>query len=166
MRRRRTHREHHSGEINVTPLIDVVMCLIIFYLMVGKLATDRKTPVTLPESAVGAEAEHGMLIVNVARPVPGIETATPGGGGGGWPSETASAARVVVDGNPLESEEALQRLVRSRLDADSSLVVQIRAEQEFAFGVVAPVMRACTRGGAKSVRLAARREAGAEGGTP
>jgi biopolymer transport protein ExbD len=164
MRRRRTHREHHSSEINVTPLIDVVMCLIIFYLMVGKLATDRKTPVTLPESAVGAEAEHGMLIVNVARPVPGVETATPAAGG--WPSETAAAARVVVDGTPLESEEALQRLVRARLDADGSLVVQIRAEQEFAFGVVAPVMRACTRGGAKSVRLAARREAGAEGGTP
>ena len=65
--RRRSITPHRSfGEVNVTPLIDVVMCLIIFYLMVGKLATDRKTPVTLPESAVGTQAEPDVLVVNVA----------------------------------------------------------------------------------------------------
>src|SRR5262245_29295771 len=62
-RRRRIH--HPFGEINVTPLIDVVMCLIIFYLLVGKLATDRKVQIKLPESTVGAEAEPEVLIVNI-----------------------------------------------------------------------------------------------------
>ncbi|MGE3107149.1 MAG: ExbD/TolR family protein [Phycisphaerales bacterium] len=156
MRRRRTTRAHPFGEINVTPLIDVVMCLIIFYLMVGKLATDRKTPVTLPASSIGTDAERAMLIVNVAR---GEGAA----GAGGWPTEGGVGAQVVVEGTPITSEDALRALVRERLNVDPSLAVQIRAEQDFPFGVVAPVMRACTRGGATTVRLAARRDGTGEG---
>ncbi len=149
MKRRRFKREHGFGEVNVTPLIDVVMCLIIFYLMVGKLATDRKTPVVLPTSEVGSEgaSERHTLIVNVSRRSG---------------AEAGTGAEIVVDGEAVEGEESLVRLVRMRLAEDAALVVQIRAEADFAFGVVGPVMRACTRGGAKSVVLAARREA--EGG--
>ena len=31
-----------NNDMNVTPMIDVVMCLIIFYLMVGHLASGRR----------------------------------------------------------------------------------------------------------------------------
>jgi biopolymer transport protein ExbD len=128
------------GEINVTPLIDVVMCLIIFYLMVGKLATDRKTRVNLPDSAIGAEAEPQVLVVNVL----------PGG----------QAGRVIVENKPLEDAASLELLVRDRLDAQPGTIVQIRAEQDLPFGIVSPVMLACTKAGAKDVRLAAERVGG------
>ena len=39
-----------AGHLNVTPLIDIVMVLIIFFLLVGQLAMDRKGAVDLPEA--------------------------------------------------------------------------------------------------------------------
>ena len=51
MRFRTFHHAPASGKINVTPLIDVVMVLIVFYLIVGKLAADRKAPVQLLKGA-------------------------------------------------------------------------------------------------------------------
>lgn len=154
MRRRTITPRHASGEINVTPLIDVVMCLIIFYLMVGKLATDRKSPVRLPESAIGATADPDVLIVNVQAGRAAIPTPDPGAA---WPEATSASAQVIVDGAPLAGPLQLETLVRERLARNPALVVQIRAEQSFEFRVVAPVMKACTQGGATSVRLAAER---------
>jgi biopolymer transport protein ExbD len=36
--------------VNVVPMIDVVMCLIVFYLMVGQLALNRAAGVRIPET--------------------------------------------------------------------------------------------------------------------
>ncbi len=44
-----------SARINVTPMIDVVMVLIVFYLLVGQLAIDRKAAVVLPSSQTGTQ---------------------------------------------------------------------------------------------------------------
>ncbi len=149
MRRARLLAGRPFGEINVTPLIDVVMCLIVFYLMVGKLASDRRSEVRLPQSSVGqTDTGPRVLVVNVLSP-----KGSPGGG---------AAAQVVVDGAEVAGPDALERLVRERLLNQPQTVVQIRAGADLPFGSVSPVMHACTRGGAASVRLAAQRV----GGTP
>jgi biopolymer transport protein ExbD len=149
MRHRRLHRSRSFGEINVTPLIDVVMCLIIFYLMVGKLAGDRRTRVDLPETKVGSEADDAVLIVNV---VPAS--------GAGWPGP---GAQVVVERSVLPLADDLERLVRDRLGSHPGTVVQVRAEKDLAWDLVAPVLRSCTRAGATNVRLATERSASAGG---
>jgi biopolymer transport protein ExbD len=143
MRHRRTRRPRSSGEINVTPLIDVVMCLVIFYLMVGKLAGDRRTNVDLPETRVGSEADPQVVIVNVV-PVSGA----------GWPGD---GAQVVVDRAPVADAAALEQLVRDRLSSNPGAVVQVRAERQLPWNLVAPVLRSCTRAGADTVRLATER---------
>jgi len=62
----RVHQHPPTAKINVTPLIDVVMVLIIFYLIVGKLAAERQGHVQLPSSAVGVQAEtHDPVIVTI-----------------------------------------------------------------------------------------------------
>ena len=49
-----------AGEvINLTPMIDVVMCLIIFYLMVGHLASGRSGHVNLPSAGVEYQLPFG-----------------------------------------------------------------------------------------------------------
>ncbi len=149
MRHRRLHRSRSFGEINVTPLIDVVMCLIIFYLMVGKLAGDRRTRVELPETKVGTEADSSVLIVNVV-PVTGA----------GWPG---SGAQVVVERAVISGPEDLERLVRDRIGSHPEMVVQVRAEKDLPWDLVKPVLRSCTRAGAATVRLATERAAGAGG---
>lgn len=47
--------EHSSARVNVTPMIDVVMVLIVFYLLVGQLALDRRAAIMLPKTGTGVE---------------------------------------------------------------------------------------------------------------
>jgi len=58
-----------SARVNVTPMIDVVMVLIVFYLLVGQLAMDRRAAIVLPASATGIEqtARTDPIVIGVTR---------------------------------------------------------------------------------------------------
>jgi biopolymer transport protein ExbD len=136
MRRRLLHAPHPFGDVNVTPLIDVVMCMIIFFLIVGKLVADQRAQLRLPETRSGsARAAQDVLVINVL--------ASEGG-----------EARVVVDNTPVETW-ALGDLVRARLADKPTTVVQLRASRELAYGAVRPIIDACRDAGVPSLRLAA-----------
>jgi biopolymer transport protein ExbD len=139
--------------INVTPLIDVVMCLIIFFLIVGKLSTDRGLAVRLPESIRGTEEASPMVMVvtvaSLAAAPESVVLATEG-----WRSFGITVqvdGRAVVDAKELESE------VRGKLLDAPLTSIQVRADRGLAYGSVEPVLKACGQGGAKSVRLATER---------
>src|ERR1035437_43838 len=58
----------HDEAVNVTPLIDVVMCLIIFFLVVGKLVKDETSGgVEVPRARHGQELDDqvGRLTINI-----------------------------------------------------------------------------------------------------
>jgi biopolymer transport protein ExbD len=147
MRLRRTSGNQHGFHgINATPLIDVVMCLIIFFLLVGKLAVDQGGGVVLPKSGAGkTDPAENMLTVNIA-PAPGE----------GMPAGVdpwAPGATATVLGQFVPNAGAMEALVREKLRSDPTAVVQIRAHRELPFGAVEPVIRACGRGGATTIRL-------------
>lgn len=134
--------------VNVTPLIDVVMCLIIFFLIVGKLATDRGIPVRLPQTGVGQEENAAaVMIVTVARAADGLP-------GAGW---AALGVVVQIDGQNVVDAKALENAVRAKMAVQPALSIQVRADRELSFGSVEPVLRAAGLGGARSVRLATER---------
>jgi len=147
MRLRRTSAKSHGFEgINATPLIDVVMCLIIFFLLVGKLAVDQGGGVLLPRSGAGkTDAAENMLTVNIAI---APETGLPAGVEAWAPGATAS-----VLGQLVPNPGAMEALVREKLLSDAKAVVQIRAHRDLPFAAVEPVIRACGRGGATTIRL-------------
>jgi biopolymer transport protein ExbD len=63
--------EMKEGGVNVTPLIDVVMCLIIFFMLVAKIGVNKGGPkMDLPETIIGVKLEKllGTLILNVTDP--------------------------------------------------------------------------------------------------
>lgn len=139
--------------INVTPLIDVVMCLIIFFLIVGKLSTDRGLAVRLPPSARGAEeASPVVMIVTVAKLADAPESVAEGAEG--WKS---LGITVQADGEPVADSKALEAAIRGKILAAPLTSIQVRADRALNFGNVEPVLRACGQGGAKSVRLATER---------
>jgi biopolymer transport protein ExbD len=138
MRRRVLHAPHPFGDINVTPLIDVVMCMIVFYLIVGKLASDQRSQVRLPASTTGdVERPQDVLVINVLAPE------APGG-----------AARVVIDARSV-GPGLLDPLVRERMAAKPRTVVQLRASRDLPYAAIEPVIAACRAAGVASVRLAA-----------
>lgn len=128
--------------MNVTPLIDVVMCLIIFYLMVGHLASGRAGDVRLPTAATGATPERATtLVINV---VP----REPAGAEGG--------ATILLGDEEVAGPELVARL-REREALSPGLEVQIRADRTLTYGAVAPILAACREAGLLSVRLVAQR---------
>lgn len=136
MRRRLLHAPHPFGDVNVTPLIDVVMCMIIFFLIVGKLVADQRAQLRLPETRSGsARAAQDVLVINVLASAEG-------------------EAHVVVDNTPVETG-AVADLVRARLADKPTTVVQLRASRELAYGAVRPIIDACRDAGVPSLRLAA-----------
>lgn len=149
MRRRVFPSAGSIGHINVTPMIDVVMCLIVFYLIVGRLASGQLTPMELPASSIGAaEQRQSVLVVNVAPPREG----------------EAGGAKIIVEGRELSGAAALEALVRGRLLEKPETAVQIRGGRRLAYAEVEPVLRACAGAGARTVELVAERAAGAPGG--
>ncbi len=140
MRRRTFHAPHPFGKINVTPMIDVVMVLIIFYLIVGKLVADKRSEVRLPESRAGAtDPAADRLVINVLEA-----------------PESARGVRIVVDGRDVHPD-FLEPLVRERVGASPATVVHIRAARDLPFGSVSSVARACRGAGVSTVRLATER---------
>src|SRR6186997_1110254 len=67
----RTHRmpDMKEGGVNVTPLIDVVMCLIIFFMLVAKIGvtTGADNTIEIPVSVFGKELKDlgNTLTLNV-----------------------------------------------------------------------------------------------------
>jgi biopolymer transport protein ExbD len=135
---------HDTGKVNVTPLIDVVMCLIVFYLLVGKLALDQRTRVSLPASAVGSTDPAPETLTIVVAP-------------------EGAGARVFVGGEPVEPAALTDRL-RAWRERSPAGVVQIRADRTLSFGAVEPVIAACREAGLGSVTLATERQAEGKAG--
>lgn len=137
MRRRHVHTSMPVGKINLTPMIDVVMCLIVFYLIVGKLAADQRATIRLPLSSTGVEEKtQDTVIINV---LPG--------------------PRFVI-GTQDVSAENLKVAIRDYLQEKKDVVVEIRGSRDLNFGPVAQAMRACKEAGVESVRLATEKAGG------
>src|SRR5262245_38879446 len=137
MRFRPLHPHQPSGKINVTPLIDVVMVLIIFYLIVGKLAAERQGHVELPSSAVGAQVDtHDPVIVTIE---PG-EPDSPG-------------PKILVNGHDVPPG-SLESVLRTRVAADpGATIVQVRGDRRLPYSDIAPVIKACRDAGLVTLRL-------------
>src|SRR5436309_12812273 len=74
MKLRRGMPEFKEGNVNVTPLIDVVMCLIIFFMLAAKIGVDTGADrrITIPASLQGLDIKDmgNTLTLNV-EPGPG-----------------------------------------------------------------------------------------------
>ncbi|MFG0305255.1 MAG: ExbD/TolR family protein [Phycisphaerales bacterium JB040] len=123
-----------EGRVNVTPLIDVVMCLIVFYLMVGHLVLQRRGEIDLPETRFGETV-----------PSEGTDPLT----------ISVNADSIEIDGVELDTERVAS-VVAGRLAREPGLPVRVRADREVSYGRVSPVLTALRDAGAERVELATR----------
>jgi len=120
-----------GGRVNVTPMIDVVMVLIIFYLLVGQLAIDRRTEITPPTTATGIveTQEHDPITLGVR-----------------------SDGSLTLNGEEID----LARLggeLSGQILRDPTLAVSVRADRDAPFGKVRPVLQAVREAGVAQVEL-------------
>ena len=114
-------------EMNMTPMIDVVFLLIIFFLVSSHLAKqEAHAELDLPLAQTGEEnreAEQRRLTINVSQK-------------GGVPI-IAFGARVV------ENNKLYNQLKREMERAKGGLEVRIRADRAVPYGVIEPLLVNC-----------------------
>lgn len=159
--------------INVTPLIDVVMCLIIFFLIVGKLAHEQGARVNLPSTGLGTTDNDQKAVIITVAPVNASEK--PASPDTRFELSTTNPAeastnqprvRITVDGEIVTTPQQLSSLLNRRLQQQptnttssptsqpaAQLPVQIRVDRDLPYSAVAPALSACKELGLTSVRL-------------
>ncbi len=128
--------EGSGARINVTPMIDVVMVLIVFYLLVGQLAIDRKASIVLPSSMIGIDEtqEEDPIIVGVT-----------------------AEGLISINGNAIAAERFAGEIEGMHARAPET-PIRVRAHRDAPFGAVRPVMRRLGDAGVKQVELVTERK--------
>ena len=149
--KRHTMPNMKEGGVNVTPLIDIVMCLIIFFMLVAKIGvTDGSDKsIDIPASIWGNELKDkgNMLTLNVRQRNTQGEPLVTGlveGATNGKPIEIQ-----LQQGNRHPLFEVLQKL---RKDNDKFGVI-IRGEKEMTYQALVPVLTACANAKVKTINL-------------
>jgi biopolymer transport protein ExbD len=127
---RPVNRDH--ARVNVTPMIDVVMVLIVFFLLVGHLAGERRGAVDLPTARAGDQESPA------SRPVFLLVEPT---------------GDIRLDGQPVALNALPQTLAPFR-----DRPVQIRAGKDTPYERVRPALTACREAGIAEVKLVVKPE--------
>ena len=166
--------DSHQAHPNVTPLIDIVMCLIIFFMLVAKIGvnTGADAAIKIPESLRGVEIKDmgNTLVLNVTQPddtvtdpmrrtEPVVRALVPGGEGkvedlllvdrttGRRPLlETLKYFRYGADGK-----------VNTKDDNDQFKVI-IRGDQEMEYSFLEPILVICGEANVHSVNFNTRKK--------
>ena len=146
----------HDEHVNVTPLIDVVMCLIIFFLMVGKLVKDETVDMHIPHAHLGQEMEDqmGRLTINV---VPVLKDKD----GVDIPPAMRPPPNVKLHGEELITAKDGWKELTARLRKEKSdnpdLKVILRADENEKYDWIAPVLVACAQANIKNVNFSTKK---------
>jgi biopolymer transport protein ExbD len=113
-------------EFNVTPLIDVVFLLIIFFLVSSHLVQqETQLELALPAAVSGreiAESKIARVTINLLR-----------------------GGELLLGSEPVEVEQISRRLEVERRRTSGDLEVRIRADRTVPYRYVEPVLVACAR---------------------
>lgn len=157
--------EVHSAHPNVTPLIDVVMCLIIFFMLVAKIGvtTGAERSISIPVSTLGTELKDlgNTLTLNVRQGVerqPFITALVDGS-----TSSPQELKLMDATGNK-QLFEVLRRLRYGKdakpggtdLNADNDeFKIIIRGEKNLSYDMIEPILLTCMQANVKNVNFQA-----------
>jgi biopolymer transport protein ExbD len=145
--------EAHVAHPNVTPLIDIVMCLIIFFMLVAKIGVSTGAEqMDIPASILGTDIQDmgNTLTLNV-RPGPLDQpqvTALVKAGGVGEPRSTELKLRDTSTGQ----NQLLNTLKMYRKQNDQFKVI-IRGEADMPYRFLEPVLIACADANVRNVNF-------------
>jgi len=145
-----------TPQMNITPLIDVVFLLIIFFMLVNNIISEQSVQMIVPQLDEPTTRQmlddQGRIIVNIA------------------PAEFANKERLenplLFDGEARFIRVGLQTFASDDLQGVTAALVEarsmypdaevvLRSDGALYYGVVQPVMGAITRAGIDTINLAA-----------
>ncbi|BCB70464.1 biopolymer transporter ExbD [Vreelandella aquamarina] len=134
MRRRRSiEAADDSNEVNLTPMLDVVFIMLIFFIVTTSFIKESGVEIDRPEASAATPRPDAQVLIAV----------TPEG-------------VVWVDGQPVDLHRVGQQ-VAGMLSGEGSVVIQ--ADRESTTGVLIEVMDRLQQAGVEQVAVAASRSA-------
>ncbi len=120
--------QRHTLDVNMTPMIDVVFLLIIFFLVSSHLARqESQLPLSLPAADSGKEARDEAkprVVINVL-----------------------GDGAVMLAGRRVGQDELRRRLENERSKSSPDLEVRIRGDRSVPYRFVRPIMLTAARSG-------------------
>lgn len=151
MRRKNGMPESHATHPNVIPLIDVIMCMIVFFMLVARIgvSTGAEQSIRIPVSQLGRQIKDlgNTLVLNVREVAQAPQITAMVEGSQGRPIEVRLVDPVT---GRRELAEILRRLRFGRdarpggagVNADNDeFKLIIRGEQDMGYRSVEPVLR-------------------------
>lgn len=123
-----------GGDLNITPLIDIVFILLIFFVVTTTFVHELGLPIDRPDSSTATEQAPDVVRVAISR-----------------------QAEITVDAQPT-SRWRVEAEVRARLRDEAHSAVLVIADRGAVADVLVEVMDACRRAGAQNVALGVERE--------
>jgi biopolymer transport protein ExbD len=156
--------ESHSAHPNVTPLIDVVMCLIIFFMLVAKIgvSTGADQKITIPATILGQEIKDmgNTLTLNVQEGSPGMPFVT------ALVKDEVRELKLVDPTNGVR--QLFVELSHHRNGPDGKLgtkddnidfKVIVRGSEDMPYSILEPVLKTCAEAQVKNVNFNTKRGA-------
>ncbi|MDN6296756.1 MAG: biopolymer transporter ExbD [Halomonas sp.] len=132
MRRRRSlGADADSNEVNLTPMLDVVFIMLIFFIVTTSFIKESGVEIERPESSAASPRPEAQVLVAL----------TPEGA-------------VWVDGNPVDAHRVGQKVAEMVSD-DGSVVIQ--ADRNSTTGLLIEVMDRIKQAGVEQIAVAANR---------
>ena len=146
--------ESHQAHPNVTPLIDIIMCLIIFFMLVAKIGvTTGAEKITIPTTILGTKIDDmsNTLTLNIPDkltadlPMVSALVKHPGGG-------EASVTQLQLQ-DPVTGQNQLQQTLMYYKSQNPSFKVIIRANANLDWRFIEPVILTCNEAGVTSINF-------------
>jgi biopolymer transport protein ExbD len=119
-----------GAELNITPLIDIVFILLIFFVVTTTFVHDMGLDIERPEATTASDQAQSVVRVAVS-----------------------DRFEITVDARPT-SAWRVEAEVRDRIAADRDASVLLVADKGVPADTLVGVLDACRRGGAKQVAVA------------
>lgn len=137
--------------LNLAPMVDVMMCLLIFFMLATKLVERENSHIDLPVARAAQDAEKQDLgnrfVINIRGPL----------------SEEGEGPVYLIREEPVSLAEIDDLLLAERA-RDPNVNCVIRADRELPYRDVQAVMAACARAKINNLTFGAIRGEGRAGG--
>ncbi len=123
-------RRRSNVVLNLTPLIDIVFLLLVFFMLTAHFIEDQAIDINLPKASSAKPIEKDEYVEIVLTP----------------------EGELMVGGKPV-AKENLEEIIRGALHAPDKRFVRLRGDHESNFGMAVHVMDAARRAGAESLDI-------------
>ncbi len=123
-------RRRSNVVLNLTPLIDIVFLLLVFFMLTAHFIEDQAIDINLPKASNAKPIEKDEYVEIVLTP----------------------EGELMVGGKPV-AKENLEEIIRGALHAPDKRFVRLRGDHESNFGMAVHVMDAARRAGAESLDI-------------